>query len=96
MVSTRWTIFNFYPSGAGTRLGCFQHHMHAIYVQWCICIQPRHQYMGCFQRITSMQSMFSGASAFNQDLSAWIVYSVNSMPVIFQSVSAINHDLSAW
>jgi hypothetical protein len=31
-------------------MGYFQCHNHEIYVQWCICIQPRpQQCMGCFQ-----------------------------------------------
>eukprot|EP00978_Attheya_sp_CCMP212_P004840 scaffold10634_cov83-Attheya_sp.AAC.3 len=43
-----------------------------------------------------MQYMFNGASAFNQDLSAWDVSNVTTMQEMFQGASVFNQDLSAW
>merc|ERR1712032_1487605 len=40
--------------------------------------------------------VFSGASAFNQDLSKWDVSAVTSMWNMFSGASAFNQDLSKW
>ena len=47
-------------------------------------------------RVTSMYSMFHGASAFNQDISHWDVSSVTDMVGMFSSASAFNQDISNW
>jgi surface protein len=43
-----------------------------------------------------MASMFSYASAFNQDLSQWNVSSVTIADDMFQGASIFNSDLSTW
>ena len=40
--------------------------------------------------------MFSGASAFNNDLVRWDVSAVQDMSSMFEDASAFNGDLSAW
>merc|ERR1719331_535656 len=46
--------------------------------------------------VTDMASMFSRASAFNQDLSKWDVSAVTDMESMFSCASAFNQDLSKW
>ncbi|MFV0291542.1 MAG: BspA family leucine-rich repeat surface protein [Mangrovibacterium sp.] len=46
--------------------------------------------------ITDMNSMFYGATSFNQSLSLWNVSAVTSMGSMFYNASAFNQDLSAW
>ena len=46
--------------------------------------------------VTDMQSLFSGASSFNQDLSKWDVSAVTNMQFLFSGPSAFNQDLSKW
>ena len=46
--------------------------------------------------VTSMASMFSHKTAFNQDLSKWDVSSVKTMNSMFYEASAFNQDLSKW
>ena len=43
-----------------------------------------------------MKSMFSGATAFNQDLSNWNTSNVTTMWGMFYDATAFNQDLSSW
>merc|ERR1719201_1948309 len=43
-----------------------------------------------------MKSMFSSASAFNQDLSKWDVSAVTNMKFMFSSAFTFDQDLSKW
>ncbi|KAL7525028.1 hypothetical protein ACHAXR_000831 [Thalassiosira sp. AJA248-18] len=43
-----------------------------------------------------MQSMFSGASSFNSDISLWDVSSVEYMPNMFSNAISFDQDLCAW
>ena len=47
-------------------------------------------------QVTDMSFMFSGASAFNQDISTWNVTSVANMRGMFSYAIAFNQDLSTW
>ena len=40
--------------------------------------------------------MFDGASAFNQDISAWNVGRVTDMSAMFRDTAAFNRDISSW
>ncbi|MBC6426904.1 MAG: BspA family leucine-rich repeat surface protein [Ekhidna sp.] len=46
--------------------------------------------------VTDMSHMFSGAAAFNGDLSEWDVSSVTNMSSMFFRAAAFNGDLSEW
>jgi len=43
-----------------------------------------------------MDSMFSGAVTFNQNLNSWDVSMVTKMKMLFQGSSAFNGDISSW
>jgi surface protein len=47
-------------------------------------------------KITTMDGLFEGAWAFNQDIGGWDVSSVTSMDRVFHSALAFDRDLSAW
>jgi surface protein len=46
--------------------------------------------------VTSMNTMFRGASSFNQDISNWEVSSVDDMNAMFAFATSFNQDLSDW
>ena len=46
--------------------------------------------------VTSMRSMFEGASAFNQPLGDWSVDNITDMCSMFEGASAFNQPLGAW
>ncbi|KAK1742777.1 hypothetical protein QTG54_006374 [Skeletonema marinoi] len=43
-----------------------------------------------------MEGLFSGASAFNEDISAWDTSSDTNMDAMFSGASAFNQNLCAW
>ena len=46
--------------------------------------------------VTDMSNMFSGASAFNQDIRAWDVSSVINMVRMFERASSFDQDIGDW
>jgi surface protein len=46
--------------------------------------------------ITNMESMFTLARAFNQDISSWDVSNVTTMYQMFYGATAFNQDISSW
>lgn len=47
-------------------------------------------------KVTSMRSMFGGATTFNQDLGAWNVSKVENMESMFSGAEAFNGYLNSW
>ena len=46
--------------------------------------------------VTSMQNMFTHASAFNQDIGGWNTEKVMNMYGMFEEASAFNQDIGRW
>ena len=46
--------------------------------------------------VTNMESMFSGASSFNGDISGWDVSKVTNMERMFMETNSFNGDISGW
>ncbi len=40
--------------------------------------------------------MFSGASAFNQDISQWVTSAVTNMEKMFENAVAFDHEIRGW
>jgi len=49
-----------------------------------------------FSKVTTLDSMFNGASLFNQDISDWNVSTVTSMKNVFANATAFNQNLGNW
>ena len=46
--------------------------------------------------VTTMEDMFNGATAFNQDISNWKTAAVTDMQGMFYGATAFNQDISRW
>jgi surface protein len=46
--------------------------------------------------VNTMNRVFEGATAFNQDISSWNVSSVGNMSNMFNGATAFNQDISGW
>ena len=46
--------------------------------------------------LTDMSNMFSGATAFNQDISGWDTSNVTNMMYMFEDATSFNQDLTSW
>ncbi len=46
--------------------------------------------------VTSIGYMFSGNTAFNQDISAWNTSNVTDTIATFEGASSFNQDISSW
>lgn len=49
-----------------------------------------------YARVARMLLMFTGAKAFNQDISGWFVGVVTSFESMFEDALAFNQDISGW
>ena len=47
-------------------------------------------------KVSTMSSMFNGATDFNGDISNWDVSSVTNMTFMFNETYAFNQDISNW
>ena len=50
----------------------------------------------CTSRVTSMDGLFNGNDAFNQDIGSWDVSNVSNMRIMFQNTSSFDQDLNYW
>jgi surface protein len=50
----------------------------------------------CTSDVTTMYSMFWGATSFNGDISSWDVSSVTNMRYMFKSATAFNQNIGSW
>ena len=48
------------------------------------------------ESVTNMHSMFSNATAFNQNINSWDTSNVTEMVRMFDEASLFNQDLSSW
>ena len=46
--------------------------------------------------VVDMESMFEGATAFNQDISAWNVSNATTMANMFKNATSFNQNINAW
>ena len=46
--------------------------------------------------VTTMTSLFSGATVFNQDIGSWNTASVSTMNAMFFNAAAFNQDIGSW
>ena len=77
------------------RVGYFSRDGHVLYVLGCHRLQPRHIQVGYFRRDFDDRK-FSGADAFNGDLSNWNTSAVTDMSYMFDGATSFNGDMSSW
>ena len=59
-------------------------------------MEYRATYIPDLSNVSSMNSMFDGASSFNGDISAWNVSKVTNMQSMFHGASLFNQSLNEW